>query len=87
MQKGYKCDYCSRFFTDKAEAQEHEENCRWNPQLRGCLSCGNREVNIGYGGEDLGDKCKAGVDFDTREDIEFERKPCDKWIPIENEES
>jgi hypothetical protein len=37
--KAWKCDFCPRCFTRKANAERHLSRCRMNPEMRNCKTC------------------------------------------------
>ena len=38
MQHVYKCEYCN-FMGDGHDVSEHEQNCLYNPENKGCANC------------------------------------------------
>lgn len=72
----WKCDHCSDTTESFLEANEHENECSWNPENRYCYSCGNRYTNPNHHifGEDT--TCTKGLDMDHFEDV----GNCKGWI-------
>lgn len=38
----YLCTYCQEPFTNEQECLEHEKQCSWNEECKGCFTCANR---------------------------------------------
>lgn len=48
----YLCEHClKKTYADKSAAKAHEKRCFWNPEVKSCVSCGNR----GYDPREDGD--------------------------------
>lgn len=39
MEQLYRCEYCKDYTGSEKEVAEHEDNCKYNPKYKGCLSC------------------------------------------------
>lgn len=44
--KAFKCDWCSRCFTRRNNAETHEAACKNNPERRQCITCVHGTVDL-----------------------------------------
>lgn len=74
--KCFKCFYCSSFFTNEKEAEEHAKDCKFNEKNETCFTCKHHEDHGSpfYGSRPV---CIQGVEnFDQ---VEEDGLRCEFW--------
>lgn len=72
----YQCNHCFHTEPTMEKANRHEAHCPYNPEVRGCITCGHHCTSFNS-------YCGEGADAHRVDGLTCpEVQGCPRWMPI-----